>query len=95
MQDSIVHEQLGQNSEPNIPEGTLEQTTGADRNPSEGEQLDAQQRQELKSTEAYKDDLPPKADDTQGVDSGLWGELYEADYPRDEETLDDYIWCKF
>ena len=91
MQDSVVHEQLGQTSEPTVPVGN----TGQDSNPSEGEQLDAQHRQELKSTEAYTEDLPSKADDTKEVDSAFWGDLYEADYPRDEEALDDYIWCKF
>ena len=91
LQDSIFHEQLQQTVEPTVPGETLEQTTGQDRNRTEGEH-----RQELKSTETYKEkELPPKVDDAEGVDPGFWGELYEADYPRDEETLDDYIWCKF
>ena len=67
-----------------------------DSNPSEREELGAQQREALKITEAYKEkELPLKTDDPGGVDSGFWGELYEADYPRDEETPNDYIWCKF
>ena len=90
LQDLIVHEGLEQTAEPTVPVETLGQT-GQDSNPSERENLDAQQRGEVKSTE----ESPLQADDAEGVDSGFWGQLYEADYPRDEETSDDYIWCKF